>query len=78
MRDASYRAWEQGQYANIAFSVVMENAFAKKGSKREEYPVWKDPIEKIEKKKIAPIKDIENEFRIQQAEQNAWLMNIGK
>ena len=77
MRNVSFTAWQQGQYTNVAFSVVMSNAFAKKGTKKAEYPIWKDPFERIAKREITK-ENIEEEFRIQQAQQNAWLMNIGK
>ena len=43
-RDRSYNAWLQGQYNQVAYGVVMSNAFAKKGSKQAEYPQWKDPF----------------------------------
>ena len=77
MRDASYRAWLEGQYNTVAYSIVMANSFAKKGAKKEEYPNWQDPIIKITSKKITQ-ENIEEEFRKQQAQQNAWLKNIRK
>jgi hypothetical protein len=77
MRDVSYRAWVEGQHTSVAFSTVMANAFAKKGAKKAEYPAWTDPFEKISKKVITK-ENIEEEFRIQQAQQNAWLKNLGK
>ena len=48
LRDRDYSAWANGQYANIAFSVVMANAFSKKGQSKAEYPKYSDPIDKIE------------------------------
>lgn len=77
LRDVSFRAWKQGQYTEIAISVVMANAFAKKGAKKETYPVWEDPIVSVKKKAITK-EDVEEEFRIQQAQQNAWLKNLVK
>lgn len=77
MRNVSYTAWQQGQHNSVAFSVVMANAFAKKGAKKQEYPNWEDPMEKLCKKVITK-ENIEEEFRKQQAQQNAWLKNIGK
>jgi hypothetical protein len=75
-RDVSFRAWQQGQYNYVAFSVVMANAFAKKGANKQEYPTWKDPMEKYETKKPhITVENIEEEFRKQQIEQNAWLFN---
>lgn len=74
MRDASYKAWLQGQYSQIAFSVVVANAFAKKGQTPAEYPQWQDPFEKFTKPQITK-ENVEEEFRKQQAEQNAWLFN---
>ena len=73
-RNASYSAWVQGQYNHIAHAVVMANAFAKKGQQKAEYPEWKDPMEKYLKRKITK-DNLEEEFRKQQAEQNAWLFN---
>lgn len=74
-RDVSYRAWAQGQADCVAFSTVMSNAFAKKGSQPKQYPTWTDPIEKLQKPKITK-DNIEQEFRKQQAQQNAWLRNL--
>ncbi len=74
MRNVSYIAWAQGQYNQVAYGVVMSNAFAKKGQKPAEYPQWKDPFEKFTKPKITT-ENLEEEFRKQQAEQNAWLFN---
>ena len=74
-RNTSYSAWLQGQYNQVAYGVVMSNAFAKKGSKQAEYPQWKDPFEKFNKPKITK-DNLEEEFRQSQANQNAWLKNI--
>ena len=74
-RDRSYNAWLQGQYNQVAYGVVLSNAFAKKGSKQSEYPQWKDPFEKFNKPKITK-DNLEEEFRQSQANQNAWLKNI--
>ena len=73
-RDRSYTAWLQGQYNQVAYGVVMANAFAKKGSKQAEYPQWKDPFEKFNKPKITK-NNLEEEFRKQQSMQQAWLFN---
>ena len=73
-RDRSYNAWLQGQYNQVAYGVVMSNAFAKKGSKQAEYPQWKDPFEKFNKTKITK-DNLEEEFRKQQSMQQAWLFN---
>lgn len=72
IRNQSYTAWLQGQYNYAAYGVVMANAFAKKGAKKEEYPSWVDPTEKLFKPKITR-ENVEQEFRKQQAQQNAWL-----
>lgn len=71
-RNISYSAWLQGQYNQIAYSIVMANAFAKKGAKKVEYPQWTDPMAKFNKPKITK-DNLEYEFRKQQAEQQAWL-----
>ena len=73
-RNMSYGAWLQGQYNQVAYGVVMSNAFAKKGSKQAEYPQWKDPFEKFNKPKITK-DNLEYEFRKQQSMQQAWLFN---
>ena len=73
-RNVSFTAWEQGQYNQVAFGVVLSNSFAKKGQKQAEYPQWKDPIERIVKKK-PKVKNVETEFRNEQANMNAWLFN---
>lgn len=76
-RDRSYNAWLQGQFNSVGFSVVLSNAFAKKGAKKAEYPEWKDPFDKLSKPKIKK-ENVEYEFRKAQAEQNAWLGNMLK
>ena len=73
-RDKSYTAWLQGKYEQVAYGIVMANAFAKKGQKQAEYPQWKDPFEKFNKPKITK-DNLEYEFRKQQVEQQAWLFN---
>jgi hypothetical protein len=73
-RNISYVAWLHGQYDNVAYSIALSNAFSKKGVKPLEYPEWKDPMEKFEKPKITKA-NLENEFRKQQVEQQAWLFN---
>lgn len=71
-RNVSYTAWVQGQYNQVAYGVVLANSFAKKGAKREEYPKWVDPMQKFNKPKITK-ENIEQEFRKEQATQQAWL-----
>lgn len=73
-RKVSYEKWLEGQYNLLAFGVTISNAFAKKGSKQAKYPEWKDPMEKYSKPKITQ-ENIEDEFRKQQVEQQAWLFN---
>lgn len=75
LRNVSYTAWAQGQYAYIAFSTVMANAFAKKGKPPQQYPAWIDPIEKLQKPKITK-DNIEQEFRKSQAQQAGWLHEL--
>jgi hypothetical protein len=70
----SYESWLQGQYNYAAFSIVLGNAFAKKGAKKIDYPKWENPMKKFEKPKITS-ENLEEEFRKQQAEQNAWLFH---
>lgn len=74
IRNVSYTAWCNGNYANMAHSISLSNAFAKKGAKQAEFPQWVDPFKKINKKKITK-ENLETEFRKQQIEQNAWLFN---
>jgi hypothetical protein len=75
-RNVSYLAWQQGQYNQVAFSVVMSNAFAKKGQQQAEYPKWKDPFEneKVKKPKITE-DNLEYEFRKEQANLQNWLFH---
>lgn len=51
--------WLQGAYIYEAFSVVMANAFAKKGSKRQNYPV--KPYDLYKKSEREMKLDAENE-----------------
>lgn len=70
-RSVSYNAWLQGQYSYTAFAVVMANAFSKSGSKKAEFPKWKDPMEKYAKPKT--INRDNNEAHNSQAE---WFANM--
>ena len=74
LRDKSFTAWINGQYNFTAKELSLANAFAKKGAKRNEYPKWKDPFEKEVKETITS-ENIEDKFREQQADLNAWLGN---
>lgn len=73
-RNTSYMAWLQGQSNYVAQSISLSNAFAKKGQKPIEYPQWNDPIKEVYKPKIDK-NNLEEEFRKQQAEQQAWLFH---
>lgn len=73
-RNTSYTCWLQGQYNYVAHNISLANAFAKKGQKQQEYPRWKDPLFKPYKPKIDK-NNLEEEFRKQQAEQQAWLFH---
>lgn len=73
-RNVSFNAWYQGQYNHIAFGVTMQNAFAKKGAKKVEYPKWKDPCAQS-KKPIITTENLEEQFRKEQAKQQDWLFN---
>lgn len=74
-RKISYEAWVKGQYTMAAFDISMGNAFAKKGTPPMQYPKWDDPIAKQERKlgNTTPKKNIEDNFREQQANMNSWL-----
>ena len=74
IRDKSYTAWVNGQYSAKAFSLSLNNAFAKKGTPPEQYSQWKDPFEKFNKPKITK-DNLEEEFRKQQLMQQNWLFN---
>jgi hypothetical protein len=73
MRDKSYTAWVQGQYNAVSFGIVLSNAFSK--DKKEQYPEWKDPVEKTIKKEISD-EEFERLFRNEQIKQNSWLRNL--
>lgn len=59
-RKKSYEAWLQGQYNCAGYSVVLANAFAKKGAKKQEYPKWEDPVEK-ENRPVQTYKDFQKQ-----------------
>lgn len=74
-RDKSYTAWINGLYVFEAQSKVSYNANrARKSDPLETYSDWEDPMEKFKKPKIT-VENVEEEFRKQQVEQNAWLFN---
>ena len=73
-RKISYEKWLEGQYNLVAFGVTLSNAFAKKGSPPARYPQWKDPMEKYTRPRITE-DNLEEEFRKQQVEQQAWLFH---
>jgi hypothetical protein len=76
-KKASFEAWQNGFYSNVAVSLALGNAFAKKGAKPEKYPKWQDPTETMQEKVAVP-KDINERFRIEQLSTNAWLSQAMK
>lgn len=74
-RKTSYEAWSYGDRFNEVLCKALYNSFGrqKKSDKAEEYSSWVDPIEKLKKRTYNG--DIEETFRKQQAEQNAWLFS---
>lgn len=75
MRNVSYIAWYQGMYNRISMEIGAKNAMAtKKKDHIDEWVDYKDPCESIFKKVITK-ENLEEEFRRQQAEQNAWLFH---
>ena len=40
LSNTSYKAWLQGRYNFEAYSIVLKNAFAKKGTSSIDYPEW--------------------------------------
>lgn len=75
MRDRSYTAWLNGNYSMVAHSLSLANAFAKKGTKHEEYPKWKDPMEQLGRPKITE-DNIEEQHRNLQRRQTAFIASI--
>ena len=74
IRDKSYTAWINGVHTFEANSKVSYNENrTKRSDKAQEYSDWKDPINK-KKKKITK-ENLEQEFRKEQFNQNAWLHN---
>lgn len=78
LRNISYKAWCNGNYAMLGNSLVVANMSTKKGEELKEYPQWKDPIEQIVDKPKITKENLEQEFRKQQVSQNDWLRNILK
>ncbi len=75
-RDKSFSAWYNGQYVFEGLNKAIYNGFGRqrKSDKAEEYLPWKDPMERFDKPVISK-ENVEEEFRKQQAQQNAWLFN---
>ena len=77
IRDKSYTAWLNGAFVFEADTKVSANANrTKKTDKVQEYGQWKDPIQKKKVKRKITQENLEQEFRYEQFEQNAWLHNI--
>ncbi len=73
LRNVSYTGWLNGKYNYLAFSTVMANAFANKGTSPKNYIDWQDPIEKLAPKKELTKEQREQTFRQEQIEQQQWL-----
>lgn len=71
LRNTSYNAWLQGRYNFEAYSIVLRNAFAKKGTTPVDYPDWKDPVEKLEK-----LYTKKEKYEIVQHRQEMWFYNM--
>lgn len=75
LRDKSYTAWLNGAYIFEANSKAICNGNrTKRTDPVETYDDWKDPMERFDKTRIT-IENVEEEFRKQQVEQNAWLFS---
>lgn len=76
IRDKSYTAWVNGSRVFEANSKAVANGNRTKQSDPvEQYSEWKDPIPNAQKPKITK-ENLENEFRREQANQNAWLREL--
>lgn len=75
MRNVSYTAWLHGAYNFEANSKAVANGNrAKPSDPVLQYSEWKDPVQVKQKPKVTK-DNLEQEFRKQQAEQQAWLFN---
>lgn len=73
-RRTSYAAWENGKYVWEAITKAIYNGFGRgKTDKPETYSQWVDPIKK--EKPVITKDNLEEEFRKQQVELNAWLFH---
>lgn len=77
MRNVSYTAWCNGNYAMVAYSLALSNAFAKKGERMKEFPKWKDPMEQLDRPTITE-DNIEEQHRNLQCRQEAFIASIIK
>ena len=74
-RRVSFNAWENGKYVWEAITKAIYNGFDRgKTDKAEIYSQWVDPIKKAQKTIITK-DNLEEEFRKEQAELNAWLFH---
>jgi hypothetical protein len=71
MRDTSYKAWLNGAYMFEAVSKAIYNGFGrtKKTDEPQQYSQWVEPF----KRQNFTKGNLEEQFRRQQYEQNAWL-----
>ena len=74
IKNQSYNAWLQRLYNSEAGYVAVRNNLATKKTEQIKYGDYVDSMAKFEKPKITK-ENLENEFRKQLAEQNAWLFN---
>lgn len=73
LRDVSYKAWYNGMYGRLAMEIGAKNAMiTKKSDHIDDWVDYKDPCENMVKPKITK-ENVEQEFRKQQVEQQAWL-----
>lgn len=75
MRNVSYTAWFNGMYNRIAVEIGAKNALITK--KSEHIDTWIDFVDPVIKTIDDGItkENLEEHYRVQQAEQNAWLFH---
>ena len=76
-RNVQYTAWWHGNYNHVAFTIGINNAFAKNNEQRTDFVEYKDITQKLYHPEEKVTKEnLEQKFRNHMLEQQKWFRSI--
>lgn len=75
IRDASYKAWLNGQYSGVGFEIAYQNCWTQNKSDIRQFPDWIDPIVRRKERQLTS-KEREHKGREELLNQAQWFSNL--